>query len=558
MILLPARPQRVALTLLTVSLLPLAVGAQSDPEGIPVTHTAVVQNCVACHTQDSTGRMSRISYSRKTPEGWQNTIRRMVMLQNARLQPDVARDIVRYLADEHGLAPEEARPGMFEVERRMIDWEYEGDEDTQETCKVCHSLGRVILQRRTKDDWTSTIELHRGLYPVVEFQGFRRGGPSDEDDDDPRHPMDKAIAHLARAFPLETDEWRSWSATKRPARLAGMWAVSGSEMGKGPLYGTLTVQRGERDGDVTTALEYRYARDGNTVRRTGRATVYTGFQWRGRSFEGSDEATALREVMFVERDWQSMSGRWFRGDYDEIGLDVSLHRVRSDPVVLGVYPMAARTGQAHTVTVFGANLPQDIGADAIDLGPGVDVRRVTSRSPTAVTAQIQVAADAALGPRDVFIAGSNMERGLTVFDEVHRIAVEPRAGLARVGGIVFPKQLQQFQAVAFHNGPDEDPETDDDLRLGVVDVTWGLEEYTRTFDDNDIDYVGAIDRNGLFTPAADGPNPQRNQNRNNIGDVWVVATYAGDNAPATLRARAHLVVTVPLYLRWEPWKVTPR
>ena len=44
--------------------------------------------------------------------------------------------------------------------------------------------------------------------------------------------------------------------------------------------------------------------------------------------------------------------------------------------------------------------------------------------------------------------------------------------------------------------------------------------------------------------------------RNNIGDVWVVAKVLGDAAggkPAsTLRARAHLLVTVPLYMRFDP------
>ncbi|MEO6222284.1 MAG: quinohemoprotein amine dehydrogenase subunit alpha, partial [Vicinamibacterales bacterium] len=56
---------------------------------------------------------------------------------------------------------------------------------------------------------------------------------------------------------------------------------------------------------------------------------------------------------------------------------------------------------------------------------------------------------------------------------------------------------------------------------------------------------------GLFTPALDGPNPARSGNRNNIGDVWVVATHKleGDGAP--MRARSHLLVTVPLYLRWD-------
>ena len=545
----------------TMWLIPAIAYGQDDPEGIPVTNDAVVANCSACHAQDSTGRMSRISYMRKAPEGWQTSIRRMVMLNDVKLDPDVARELVRYLSNEHGLAPEEARPGMFEVERRMIDWEYEGDEDTQDLCKRCHSMGRAILQRRTKDEWGHLIELHRGLYPVVEFQGFRRRGPASDEEDDPRHPMDKAIAHLSKAFPLETDEWRAWHANKRPARLAGRWALVGTEVGKGPVYGSVNISPAGEDGDgtaedFTTEIEFTYARTGETVRRSGRSTVYTGFQWRGRSFAGSDQESALRETMFVERDWQQMYGRWFQGANDELGIDVTLRRVRNDAVILGVHPAAVQMGSAQSVTIYGANLPPGLNADAIDLGPGVTVRSITGQTATELTVEVAVASDAALGGRDVFVAGTNLEYGLTVFDEIHRIAVEPRAGMARVGGIVFPKQYQPFQAVGYHNGPDGDPETDDDIRLDLVDVQWELEEYTRTFDDNDLQYVGQIDQRGWFTPAADGPNPQRPQSRDNVGDVWVVATYTGPHAPKALRARAHLIVTIPLYMRWEPWKVT--
>ena len=74
-----------------------------------------------------------------------------------------------------------------------------------------------------------------------------------------------------------------------------------------------------------------------------------------------------------------------------------------------------------------------------------------------------------------------------------------------------------------------------------------------TFDDDDLKFVGAIDQRGLFTPALDGPNPARSGSRNNIGDVWVVATYKPAGAPA-MKARSLLVSTVPLMMRWEPWR----
>jgi len=81
--------------------------------------------------------------------------------------------------------------------------------------------------------------------------------------------------------------------------------------------------------------------------------------------------------------------------------------------------------------------------------------------------------------------------------------------------------------------------------LATKDV-WSLEEYPATFGDDDTQWVGTLDQKGLFTPNLDGPNPKRTGNRNNVGDVWVVAELPASR----LRARAHLLVTVPLYMNW--------
>ena len=101
--------------ILTVTLAPLGwaqpVNSPSDgQDGIPVTSPVVRRVCGACHVGDADGRMSRISYQRGSPEGWQQTIRRMVLLNGLEVEPDDARVIVQYLANRHGLAPEEARP----------------------------------------------------------------------------------------------------------------------------------------------------------------------------------------------------------------------------------------------------------------------------------------------------------------------------------------------------------------------------------------------------------------------------------------------------------------
>ncbi len=68
--------------------------------------------------------MSRISFQRNTPEGWQTIIQRMAALNGLNIEPATARQVVKYLSNNLGLAPEEAKPAAWEVERRLIDFKY--------------------------------------------------------------------------------------------------------------------------------------------------------------------------------------------------------------------------------------------------------------------------------------------------------------------------------------------------------------------------------------------------------------------------------------------------
>lgn len=530
--------------------------ARDTTTGFEIRNEVVIKNCSECHTRDTSGRyLSRLSYVRKTPEGWETSVRRMMTLQKVNISEADARAIVRYLSDNQGLAPAEARAGRFEPERRVTEYRYTADSRTENTCRACHSMGRVILQRRTRPEWELLVAMHRGYYPGVDNQGFRRGGPpAPGDTANAQHPMDVAISHLARVFPLRTPEWTAWSATMRPPPIEGSWIVSGVEPGKGPFYGKLTITS-TAPAEYTTRATYRYARSGATVTREGKSVVYTGFQWRGRSTETGVRDQSWREALFIEPGWQEMSGRWFRGDYDEFGIDVTLRRATSAAVALGVSQAALRTNtKAQPLTIFGANLPTVATSLALSLGPGVQVDRVVRATPDSVSVLVSVDSGATVGMRDLFVGGAALRPGIAIYDKIDRMRVLPRHGLARVGGANFPKQYVQFEAFAFHDGPDRKPETDDDLNLGPLPVTWSLEEYAVTFDDDDLKFVGSIDQRGLFTPAIDGPNPARSGSRNNIGDVWVVATYKPAGAPV-MKARSLLVSTVPLMMRWEPWRV---
>ncbi len=567
--------------------------------GIPIQSELVLAKCGSCHKADDQKRMTRISWRRASPENWERTVKRMVALNHAAIDAADARAIVKYLSDHNGLAPEEVRPIAFEMEHRTIDFNPEMDKEVENTCSSCHSIARVFSERRTKEEWELLVAMHRGYYPLVDMQpmnggsGFRRTprppqaqAAAAESDAPPenKHPMDKAIAYLAKTYPLITPEWSAWSAAAapEPVAVAGRWGVSGYAVGKGAVYGVVTITPDASAPDsFITETHYTFARTGQTVTRKGKAIVYTGFQWRGRgSAEGVPVQTTAqsagggggaapaaaqaapdggvwRETLFIERTRKEMWGRWFTGAYDELGIDVKLTKLGSDPVVFGTNVAALKTGgSARPVKIFGANLPAAaaIKPTDISLGTGVKLSRVVSATPDLLTVEVDVAPDAPLGPRDLAVAGAIAPSALVVFDKVDGIKVAPQSGMARVGGAVFPKGYEQFEAIAFSNGPDGKPDTKDDWPLGIVDVKWSLDEYTATFNDDDLSFVGAIDpATGLFTPNLDGPNPKRSGNRNNVGDVWAVADLAPDAALGTakpLRARAHLLVTVPVYMSW--------
>src|SRR5688572_4999564 len=123
-----------AATLLLASVLAVAVRAQAPPptaapaakpeEGIPITDATVQKACGSCHRSDDKGQMSRISFQRNTPEGWQTIIQRMAALNGLNIEPSTARDVVKYLSNNLGLAPEEAKPAAWDAERRPNDFKY--------------------------------------------------------------------------------------------------------------------------------------------------------------------------------------------------------------------------------------------------------------------------------------------------------------------------------------------------------------------------------------------------------------------------------------------------
>src|SRR5438093_10732148 len=153
---------------------PAAPAVQEKPEeGIPVTDPLVIAKCGTCHTKDEKGNLSRISWERAAPEGWEEAIKRMVRLNGLEITPADARSVLKYLSTYHGLAPEEAKPVMYMAEHRILD-EPVPNEAGRTTCMGCHPFGRGLSWRRSKEDWKLLTNMHVFLYAQADV-AFRRG-----------------------------------------------------------------------------------------------------------------------------------------------------------------------------------------------------------------------------------------------------------------------------------------------------------------------------------------------------------------------------------------------
>ncbi len=246
---------------------------------IPVTNPLVVEKCSRCHLADAKGNLSRISSVRTTPEGWEEAIKRMVRLNGLQVTPDEARQILRYLSDSHGLAPEEAMPIQYFVEREMID-EKLPNGDVEHACASCHALAKPLSWRRTPQDWDYLKNMHVAFFPSIEGS-FRRGGfnarreTPGPDGEMPKQPVDIALEYIKKSTPLITPEWSNWNASQRSPKLAGDWLISGSLPGKGKFFGDMKVEpNAAADGGFTTHTSITFT-SGAKWSSVGSSLVYT-------------------------------------------------------------------------------------------------------------------------------------------------------------------------------------------------------------------------------------------------------------------------------------------
>ena len=543
--------------------------------GIAVDDLLVQTHCARCHARDDKGLMTRISYLRKSPEGWSESIKRMIRLHGLQISPSEAKEIVRYLANNQGLTRSEAERSLYESERRVHWSEESQDKDFRSACSVCHTLGRVLAQARDAEEWQLLRATHVAMFPLA--RGQMGGGPPDDE----RRGMfggggppsgasggggssgssggqggrgssggasgggsgasggaggfggsqggtgDRVLSQLTQSQPLFTPEWDAWTINRREVPLAGTWTVTGHEVGRGDLLGTAEIARVDVDEyEVTWKFQFR---NGDRVERKGRGLLYGGYSWRGSATDAAADGTSgkkWREVLLLDERWDSMRGRFFTGEYDEIGVDVTMSRHRGVPRVHAVEsPWITVPAQGHVLTVFGENFPANVQAADFSLGKGITVTACERKADNQVQLTLDVAPDAECVAHEVAYGSEPGRVQVQLYDAVDYLRIRPLQGLARIGGGNFPKQFERFEAVAMHRGKDGKPYTDDDIDLWMVPAKWRLVEAPVREDDDDLSHVGAIDAaTGVFTPAIEGPNRERKWSANNTGEVYVECT----------------------------------
>lgn len=536
------------------------IPAESDP-GIPVTDKLTIGKCSECHRSDEKGNLTRISWVRTTPEGWEEAVKRMVRLNGLALNPDEARHIVSYLAANHGLAPEEVAPYRWYLEMRQPESEEIPSPAVRVACASCHPFARPQTWRRSATEWKLLVNMHLGYFPVTEYNTFHarprpEGGvlqvsTAAASGTPAKEPVDEAVDYLSKNFGLHSEAWSSWRAAAREPDLTGRWLVTASAAGKGKYYGVLTISPGAAPGSFKTETTLTRIADGSKTSFTGQSVVYSGYEWRGR-VKADSISEPVRQVMAASADQSQITGRWFWGGYQEFGFDVTARRESNDPTVLSTDVSSMRAGsKGVAVRIFGDKFPKTLTPADVDLGSGVHVSRAVTAKPTEIDVIADVDPTVASGFRGVSINHRVSPNIFAVYDKVDYIKVSQPSALARLGGASHPKGYVQFEAIAYNRGVDGAPNTADDIPLGPIQVKWSMEEFIARYNDDDKEFVGSLSADGLFTPAAEGPNPQRRFSTNNTGDVWVVAKYQDQDMAAPMVAKSYLVVTVPLYMQWD-------
>ena len=502
----------------------LAASAYAQPRDAV---TIIKEDCLSCHSDWGLSQYGRITTQRKTPEGWLLTIGRMQNTQGVRINDADRRTLVKYLADRQGLAPSEAEPARYALERRLDTVEHICNQQFVEMCARCHSAARPALERRPEQEWRYLVNQHLGQWPSVEYSNFGR------DRDWLKVALDEVAPYLAKTFPYDSEAWQQWQKVHPGAgTFTGVWSFSGHMPGRGDLHGSMKVQRSGQDL-YTIQIEGKYT-DGSPFTGRGKAVVYTGYEWRG---SVDIDGVSMRQVFAVQNG--RMEGRMFDAEHDERGLDFVAARQNGPSTVLSVQPPYIKRGTESVLTIVGAGLKKGQPA----FGPGIQVVSTKGQDDNTIQVTVRADQDAATGMHAVHIGAA--ETAVAVYDSLDQVKVMPAYGVARIGGNggSRPKIEGRFDAEAW--GKDAQGQA---FRIGNFPASWSI----APFDDvakeqQDVKFAGVMNAtNGVFTPGDAGPNPLRGWHTNNAGNLKVLANV--QDGGHTVTGEGQLIVTVQTWV----------
>jgi len=494
-------------------------------------NSLVWQKCAACHSAED-GTLSRVEELRTTPEEWTVIVDRMRRLHGMSIQPGQMSTLLKELCATQMLSPvEAARVAYLNLFNNPQTMEVPQDSDEQRlytTCVRCHSAGKIYSYRMTPSAWSKLRDFHLYMDPAIMYQMREMHW---------RAEADAVLQSLAEKLPYG----HAWTAL--PAQPGGEWFVLGFEPGKGSYRGHANLAaKGDDEFALQGQLDFA---DGTSEVFSGEATMYGGYALRTRtSHNGSAtmgafsfvDGTISGEHHHMAPNFRTSSSTWYP--------------VSAASRALRITPAYLLANEETKVLIEGIALPKVSAKDISASVPELAVLQATTTGPETIEA-VLVYRGEGHGSASVTVKGLAAGSGqlaVKLAPRVDYLAITPATGRARVnGGVNYPAEGVQFQALAYSSGDNaEDPA--DDYLLGPVPAEFSLaEEETRPGDD-DLVYVGAIEPDGTYLPSGDyNPIPGREHGGEGTGMVKVVAKYT--RGTSTFTAEGRLVVTVPDFIQ---------
>lgn len=487
----------------------------------------VEKSCMSCHAVDENGKLARIEYVRKSPEGWAQTIARMERIHGVKLTDEEREQIIKDLSRERGLAPKEAEKVQYWMANKPSYAEANPkNENVVNGCISCHAAGRFVAQRRTAEEWKNLKDFHLVMFPSIYLNNRHLDWPV---------VADAALEYLAKEYPLDSQEWNDWKGKQYDVE--GKWKVVGFQGTKGFYIGESEFKK--KDNGYSENKNIRFLKDQSSKSVQGDVRMYSGFMLRSHYSEGERKLNGTYNVL--------ENGNVIKGDWsqkNDLGItgEETYYKVQTEkPEIIHMEPRALKKGTTNQVTLYGMNLNK-LKAEDLKLPNGVTAAKLTVNSDEQAQLELKVEAGAETGTFAVAGQQAIIHGGIVVYDNIDNLKISPSYAVARMGGAgPMDKVSTQFVAYAYSNGKDGKPDTEDDLMIGPVDAEWSMEGAN----DEDLKYMGTLDKNGLYTPREEGVNKERKYTQENVGTATVTAKTTVDGK--VLSAQAHLVSTVPDY-----------